>query len=79
MRDIIGAFFMGFGLFLLNGMRMNPIQILGILFMIAAVTFWIDAKIDRVLLTKRAADLCQECGTPRIAGEDRCRVCGTSR
>lgn len=30
-------------------------------------------------LTQRAADLCQECGTPRIVGEDKCRVCGTSR
>jgi hypothetical protein len=29
--------------------------------------------------TKRAADLCQECGTKRIAGENKCRVCGTSR
>jgi len=30
-------------------------------------------------LTKRATDLCQECGVKRIAGEDKCRVCGTSR
>ena len=29
--------------------------------------------------TSRAADLCQECGTKRIAGENKCRVCGTSR
>ncbi len=30
-------------------------------------------------LTMRATDLCQTCGTKRIAGEDKCRVCGTSR
>lgn len=31
------------------------------------------------LLTKRAADLCQTCGTKRYSSEDICRVCGTSR
>ena len=30
-------------------------------------------------LTQRATDLCQECGVERIAGEDKCSVCGTSR
>lgn len=30
-------------------------------------------------LTPRIADLCQECGTNRIAGENKCRVCGIRR
>jgi len=30
-------------------------------------------------LTKRAADVCHECGVPWIKGQEMCMVCGTRR